>query len=199
MLAEQWEETEEEAKDLLTYTRKLRDNLHTVWEEAHSTLRESQNKQKQWYDAKSVFRSLKIGDKALILLPSCENKLLARWQGPYEVIEQINPTTYKLAIPLGQGREQIYHINLLKKWQEPTGEQPIRYITNVATEEILYLSFPTNHSTECPFPQISPTLTEPYQGQLTLVIEKYRDVFSKHPGRTTLVDHPIRMKIVKIS
>ncbi|KAJ1164867.1 hypothetical protein NDU88_005300 [Pleurodeles waltl] len=78
MLAEQWEETEEEEKDLLTYTRELRENLHTVWEEAHSTLRESQNKQKQWYDAKSVFRSLKIGDKALVLLPSCEHKLLAQ-------------------------------------------------------------------------------------------------------------------------
>ncbi|KAJ1100572.1 hypothetical protein NDU88_005654 [Pleurodeles waltl] len=103
MLAEQWEETEEEAKDLLIYTRELRENLHAVWEEAHSTLRESQNKQKQWYDAKSVFRSLKIGDKTLILLPSCENKLLAQWQGPYDDIEQINPTTYKLAIPVGQG------------------------------------------------------------------------------------------------
>ncbi|KAJ1201568.1 hypothetical protein NDU88_005376 [Pleurodeles waltl] len=94
MLAEQWEETEEEVKDLLTYTRKLRENLHTVWEEAHTTLRDAQMKQKQLYDAKSVHPSLKVGDKALVMLPSCENKLLARWQGPYEVIEQINPTTY---------------------------------------------------------------------------------------------------------
>ncbi|KAJ1133273.1 hypothetical protein NDU88_011570 [Pleurodeles waltl] len=91
MLAEQWEETEEEVKDLLTYTRELRENLHTVWEEAHTTLGASQSKQKHWYDAKSVFRSLKVGDKALVLLPSCENKFVARWQGPYEVIEQINP------------------------------------------------------------------------------------------------------------
>ncbi|KAJ1181025.1 hypothetical protein NDU88_006236 [Pleurodeles waltl] len=77
MLAEQWEETEEEVKDLVSYTQDLRDNLHTVWEKAHTALRETQMKQKQVYDARSVVRSLTVGDKALVLLPSSENKLLA--------------------------------------------------------------------------------------------------------------------------
>ncbi|KAJ1141580.1 hypothetical protein NDU88_007908 [Pleurodeles waltl] len=126
MLAEQWETTEEEIKDLLSYAQDLRDNLHTVWEEAHAALREAQTKQKQGYDARSAVRSLTVGDKALVLLPSSDNKLLARWQGPYEVIAQINPTTFKLAIPQGSGGEQVYHINLLKRWQEPSGGQPIR-------------------------------------------------------------------------
>ncbi|KAJ1189584.1 hypothetical protein NDU88_006328 [Pleurodeles waltl] len=129
MLAEQWEDTEEEIKDLLTYTRDLRENLHTVWEEAHTALREAQTKQKQVYDARSVVRTLAVGDKALVLLPSTENKLLAHWQGPFDVIAQINPTTYKLAIPQGSGREQIYHINLLKKWLDPTDGQSVHYIT----------------------------------------------------------------------
>ncbi|KAJ1181261.1 hypothetical protein NDU88_006469 [Pleurodeles waltl] len=53
MLAEQWEDTEEEVKDLLTYTRELRENLHTVWEEAHTALREAQNKQKRLYDTEA--------------------------------------------------------------------------------------------------------------------------------------------------
>ncbi|KAJ1117283.1 hypothetical protein NDU88_005483 [Pleurodeles waltl] len=136
MLAEQWEETDSEEKELLTYTRELRDTFHTVWEEAHSTLREAQEKQKKHYDTKSVFHSLKIGDKALILLPTCDNKLLARWQGPYEVIGQVNPTTYRLALPCGLGREQMYHINLLKKWQEPVEVHPVQFITNVVTDAI---------------------------------------------------------------
>ncbi|KAJ1160251.1 hypothetical protein NDU88_000753 [Pleurodeles waltl] len=134
MLAEQWEEIEDETKDLMTYTWEFRDNLHTVWEEAHNSLRESQEKQKRWYDAKSVLRTVNVGDKALILLPSCENKLLAHWQGPYEILEQFNPTTYRLALPHGQGREQIYNINLFKKLYEPTNTHSVRYITNVATD-----------------------------------------------------------------
>ncbi|KAJ1218860.1 hypothetical protein NDU88_006432 [Pleurodeles waltl] len=199
MLAEQWKETEEEVKDLLTYTRELRENLHTVWEEAHTTLREAQMKQKQLYDAKSVYRSLKIGDKALVLLPSCKNKLLARWQGPYDVIEQINPTTYKLAIPQGSGREQIYHINLLKKWQEPSCEQPVRFITQDTNDEIPYPSFSTRPPYGNPLPQINPALTEPYRRQLTQLIDNNRDVFSKIPGRTALVQHPIRIKADSVS
>ncbi|KAJ1109843.1 hypothetical protein NDU88_007201 [Pleurodeles waltl] len=129
MLAEQWEDTEEEVKDLLTYTRDLRENLNTVWEEAHTALRAAQQKQKQSYDTHSAVRTLAVGDKALVLLPSTDNKLLARWQGPFEVTAQINPTTYKLSMSQNGGREQIYHINLLKKWIEPTDGQTIHYVT----------------------------------------------------------------------
>ncbi|KAJ1080980.1 hypothetical protein NDU88_001167, partial [Pleurodeles waltl] len=136
MLAEHWEESEGEVKDILTYTKELREDLHTLWEEAHTALRDAQSKQKKYYDADSTPRTLKVGDKELGLLPTCESKLLARWQGPYEVIAQINPTTYKLEIPPGTGREQIYHINLLKKWYEATNEHPIMYITKEAEQDI---------------------------------------------------------------
>ncbi|KAJ1172966.1 hypothetical protein NDU88_004808 [Pleurodeles waltl] len=199
MLAEQWEEADNEEKDLLTYTRELRDTLHTVWEEAHSTLREAQVKQKKWYDTKSVLRSLKVGNKALILLPTCDNKLLARWQGPYEVIGQVNRTTYRLALPHSLGREQIYHINLLKKWQDPVDVYPVQFIINVVTDEIPYLSFPTQSSSKDSLPHTNPNLTYAYREQLKQVVEKYRDIFSKHPGRTQLVEHPIRTKNEAIS
>ncbi|KAJ1083298.1 hypothetical protein NDU88_003457 [Pleurodeles waltl] len=99
MLVEQWEERDEDIRDLLTYTKDLKENLQSVWDRAHENLREAQDRQKKNYDARSVIRTLNVVDKALILLPSCENKLLARWQGPYEVLERINPTTYRLALP----------------------------------------------------------------------------------------------------
>ncbi|KAJ1202949.1 hypothetical protein NDU88_006744 [Pleurodeles waltl] len=199
MLAEQWETTEEEIKDLLSYTQDLRDNLHTVWEEAHAALREAQTKQKQGYDTRSAVRSLTVGDKARVLLPSSDNKLLARRQGPYEVIAQINPTTYKLAIPQGSGREQVYHINLLKKRQEPSGGQPIRYIAHDPVEEIPYPSLSTHTCQDTAKPWLNPTLTETYRLQLTRLINSHQAVFSKVPGRTELVQHPIRLKVEKVS
>ncbi|KAJ1146661.1 hypothetical protein NDU88_012925 [Pleurodeles waltl] len=152
MLAEHWEDTEEEVKDLLTYTQELRENLHTEWEEAHAALREAQNKQKRLYDTRRTVRTLTVGDKALVLLPSTDNKLLARWQGPFEVTAQINPTTYRLAIPHGSGREQIYHINLLKNWLDPTEDHNIRYINTDVTEDIPYpmLSNPELHNQSLP-------------------------------------------------
>ncbi|KAJ1118078.1 hypothetical protein NDU88_006273 [Pleurodeles waltl] len=76
MLAEQWEDTEEEIKDLLTYTQDLRENLHTVWEEAHTALREAQTKQKQVY-ARSVVRTLAVLpiEPPVGMLQSLQNKL----------------------------------------------------------------------------------------------------------------------------
>ncbi|KAJ1171370.1 hypothetical protein NDU88_003233 [Pleurodeles waltl] len=194
MLSEQWEDTEEEIKDLLTYTRDLRENLITVWEEAHTALREAQHKQKQIYDTHSAVRTLAVGDKALVLLPSTENKLLARWQGPFEVIAQINPTTYRLAMPQSGGREQIYHINLLKKWIEPTGGQAIHYVTSDVNEDIPYPILLPHNVSNPGKPWINPNLTRPNLSQLHHLVIQKQDVFSKYPGRTSLIQHPIRLK-----
>ncbi|KAJ1155035.1 hypothetical protein NDU88_007771 [Pleurodeles waltl] len=195
MLAEQWEDTEEEVKDLLTYTRDLRENLHTVWEEAHTALRDAQNKQKRLYDTRSTVQTLTVGDKSLVLLPTTDNKLLAQWQGPFEVTAQINPTTDRLAIPQGSGREQIYHINLLKKWLDPTGGHTIQYINSDVTEDIPYPMLPNHELTNRSPSWINPDLTGSYHNQLNRLVHHNHDVFSKYPGRTPLVQHPIRLKM----
>ncbi|KAJ1149186.1 hypothetical protein NDU88_002003 [Pleurodeles waltl] len=182
MLVEQWEDTEEEVKDLLTYTRELRDNLHTVWEEAHTALQEAQDKQKQRYDIRSAVRTLSVGDKALVLLPSSDNKLLAKRQGPFEVIAQINPTTYKLAIPQGSGREQIYHINLLKKWLEPTEDNSVHFINSEIPDDIPYPKITSQDQSNQVNPWINPDLTKGYHNQLTQLVQHNQDVFSRYLG-----------------
>ncbi|KAJ1084167.1 hypothetical protein NDU88_004319 [Pleurodeles waltl] len=181
MLAEQWEDTEEEVKDLLTYTRDLRENLHTVWEEAHTALQEAQDKQKQRYDTRSSVRTLSVGDKALVFLPSTDNKLLTKWEGPFEVIAQINPTTYKLAFPQGSGREQIHHINLLKKWLEPTGDNSVHFINSEITDDIPYPKITPQDRSNQVQPWINPDLTKGYHNQLTRLVQHNQDVFSKYP------------------
>ncbi|KAJ1138355.1 hypothetical protein NDU88_004742 [Pleurodeles waltl] len=48
-------------------------------------------------------------------------------------------------------------------------------------------------------PHTNPNLTNAYHEQLKQVVKKYSDVFSKRPGRTQLVKHPIRTKNEAIS
>lgn len=60
---------------------------------------------KAWYD-----------QKALVMLLSQENKLLAKCKGPFKIKNQIGPTTYEVAIPGQDQAGQIRHVNLLKKW-----------------------------------------------------------------------------------
>ncbi|KAJ1147079.1 hypothetical protein NDU88_013326 [Pleurodeles waltl] len=192
MLAEQWEESKDEEKDLLTYIKDRRDNLHSLWEEAHSTLREAQAKQKAHYDVQSTSRRLKAGDKVLVLLPTSENKLLARWQGPYNVLEQVNPTTYKFEIPRGTGREQIYHINLFKKWYDQRESHTSMYITTEGDLEIPLYDLQYSGQGEHPMPQIINSLNPEQQKQLEHLVHSNLDVFSKIPSRTSLIQHPIR-------
>ena len=48
----------------------------------------------RWYDVKARLREFKAGDPVLVLLPTSTNKLLAQWQGPYQVLERMGQVTY---------------------------------------------------------------------------------------------------------
>ncbi|KAJ1085326.1 hypothetical protein NDU88_005459 [Pleurodeles waltl] len=192
ILAEQWEESEDDLKDILTYMRELKENLHKIWEEAHKTLRDAQEKQKAHYDAHSSPRSLTVGQKVLVLLPSTENKLLACWLGPYTVLEQATPTTYKSEIPNGSGREQIYHINLLKTWYENTESTMDMYKTTGSEGSIPVYPTEVSTETEIIMPQINDTLLVEQKTQLRDLVQGSLDVFSKKPGRTHMIQHHIR-------
>ncbi|KAF7642818.1 hypothetical protein LDENG_00250190 [Lucifuga dentata] len=48
------------------------------------------------------------------MLPTTESKLLAKWQGPFEVQRKLGPTTYKISLPGHPKSSKVLHINLLK-------------------------------------------------------------------------------------
>ena len=54
--------------------------------------------QKQWYDQNSRDRTFDPGDQVLILLPTSSNKLLAQWQGPYEIIKKMGKVDYMVKL-----------------------------------------------------------------------------------------------------
>jgi hypothetical protein len=61
-----------------------------------------------------------VGDRVLVLIPMAESKFLATWHVPYEVIEKLGPVNYRIRQPGRRKPQQIYHMNLLKKWHEGT-------------------------------------------------------------------------------
>ncbi len=52
------------------------------------------------------------------MLPSDNRKLLAKWQGPFEVIQKLGSITYEIAFPVQIQSKRILHMNLLKEWHE---------------------------------------------------------------------------------
>ncbi|KAJ1174959.1 hypothetical protein NDU88_000250 [Pleurodeles waltl] len=116
MAAKDWDKEADEGKELVEYAKDLKNSLVTLRDKVHTHLQTSQNTQKRLYNRSSRLRELAIGSKVLILLPTTDDKLLAKWQGPYKILECLTPVTYRVAIP-NSGRDgQIFHINLLKEW-----------------------------------------------------------------------------------
>ncbi len=70
------------------------------------------------YNRGTRLRKFAPGDKVLVLLPTSSSKLLAKWQGPFEVTRRVGDLNYEVVRTDRSGARQIYHLNLLKKWSE---------------------------------------------------------------------------------
>ena len=57
-------------------------------------LSSSQRRQKSWFDKGARLREFKPGDSVLVLLPTSSNRLLAQWQGPYQVVQRMGKVNY---------------------------------------------------------------------------------------------------------
>lgn len=62
----------------------------------------------------SVLIYVNSGARVLLLLPSSESKLMARWQEPFEVVHWVGAVDYKVWDHGKKKETQIYHIDFLK-------------------------------------------------------------------------------------
>lgn len=118
LVREQWEKGENQAQTLVQQVLEMWEHIRYAQGAATRALGKCQKQQKERYDKRVKERTLSPGDKALLLLPADAAKLFAQWQGPYEVVRQVTPVDYEIRTPDKKKGTQIFHINLLKKWQE---------------------------------------------------------------------------------
>lgn len=190
LLRETWEGDQErsQAVNVVSYVVQMREQLEKMTELAQAHKAEAQQHQKAWYDQSARQRSFSPGQKVLVLLPSDDSKLLAKWQGPYEIQKKLGQTTYKVAIPDQPRSSRVLHINLLKEWVERP-KADVFLIREVSEEEEVddqYLPKPTPQDLDLNH------LPEERQAQVRNLCKL--DVFSENPGRTDIVEHDIVLK-----
>ena len=105
----------EEVRSTYDYVINLRKRLEHNCELAMKNLQKVQGKQKAYYDRRAQPRSFKVGDKALLLLPTSSNKLLLQWQGPFEIVEVLSRVDYRVKV---NGYVDTYHANILRLYVE---------------------------------------------------------------------------------
>ncbi len=183
VLRETWEEGPSGTKNEIQHVLDLRTKLHTLGQLSIENFLQAQDKQSRLYNWGTRLRNFAPGDKVLVLLPSSSSKLLAKWQGPFEVTLRVGDLNYEVIRMDWSGARQIYHLNLLKKWSEV---EPVMQATVVSGEDDLGPEVNTKIQSLTLAPggdHLSPS-------QLTDVArlqKEFADVFSPLPGRTNLI------------
>ncbi|XDV11138.1 hypothetical protein PO909_000156 [Leuciscus waleckii] len=99
LLKEQWEGPKDGMCSVVQYVVQMRERLEEMTSLAQENIKKAQQTQKVWYDKRARERSFEPGQKVLLLLPTNENKLLAKWHGPYEVLRKTGRVTYEISMP----------------------------------------------------------------------------------------------------
>nr|XP_043871756.1 uncharacterized protein LOC122760682 [Solea senegalensis] len=195
LLRKHWEAPSSNLHDrgVVQYVLEIRERLARYQEEAEVNLSEAQKHQKTWYDQQARHREFQPGQKVLLLLPSSNNKLLAKWQGPYVITRKMGPVTYEVHHPEKKKPRQKYHVNLLKEWKERPASisSQVLMVRKVETEE------EPDTGLETLATSASPVLTHLEQQQATQLLQVFKEtptLFTANPGKTSYVEHAIRLK-----
>ncbi|XP_078515987.1 uncharacterized protein LOC144781172 [Lissotriton helveticus] len=175
MAQEAWEAEPDRTRPLPEYVDNLKTHLSVLRDIVRQNLENAQDKQKGQYDKGTKPRVFDIGDWVLLMMPSSDQKLLGQWQGPYAILRQVTPVTYEIELDPTRGTTQIYHVNLLKKWEGP--------------RPVLSTSLPGGPLSFTPC--IDPDLPMSQSHDLQEVLYPLRQVFSSAPGHTTITEHAI--------
>lgn len=192
VLKEAWEgPTSNQGCNELSYVLKMRDKLEQFKELAYENQTQAQERQQQNYNKASRRRVFNEGQKVLLLLPTLESGLLAKWQGPYVIQRKTSPVTYELFMPDRRKKYQIFHINLLREWTDRP-DQLTSFLARAVKdeEEISEQYFPL--SGEAPLSPDLSHLNPDEQLELQGVMPK--ELFSLRPGCTHLTKHQIRLR-----
>jgi hypothetical protein len=92
-------------------------------------LKEAQDLQKSYADLKTRHHEFQIGEHVYIKVKSRRSslklricsKLAPRFCGPFEILTQIGPVMYQLALPTNLKVHNVFHVSLLKRYiHDPT-------------------------------------------------------------------------------
>ena len=162
---------------MLDHVEQVRDRMAQVWPIVRDHLRQAQQAQARVYNQGAQLRIFSPGDLVLVLVPTAGCKFLAKWQGPYEVVDRVGKVNYWVRQPRRRKPTQLYHVNRLKQWRGGT-DHPERAA----------MAAPCN----IPVVPVGDDLSPPQKQDLGEIILQHQDVFSETPGRTSVAHHNIR-------
>ena len=187
ILKEVWETTSRITdENVISYVLSTRERLREMSELVQENLSSSQSRQKSWFDKGARLREFKPGDSVLVLLPTSSNRLLAQWQGPYQVVQRMGKVNYLIDMQDRRKRKRVFHVNMLKDFN-------VRENQGCFVEEIQEeADIPSWRSGEAgQVFDMGEGLDSGQKKELKELLGRFAKVFSNKPGKTTLYEHRI--------
>ena len=191
VLRDAWQEEKCENESVVSHLLLMRERFEQMSEIVKENLEAAQKLQKRWYDQNARQRQFQPGDQVLVLLPTSTNKLLAQWQGPYEVVKKIGKVDYLIHMYDRRKKRRVFHINMLKQWYIPTDTG---YFTEEVSPDYADEDIPVwKESDESGSSQarVADRLTATEKAQLMELLKEFDDVFQNRPGLTSMAEHRI--------
>ena len=190
VLRESWEGGRRSSESVVSHVLSMREKLEKMAELVQENLAKAQKQQKRWYDQNARQRELKAGDQVLVLLLTLTHKLLAQWQGPYQVLKKVGEVDYLVDRHDRRKRRRIFHINMLREWVVPasTGYW-MEEVEEIDEEEVPVWKEGSNESFEQAV--FGEQLSDVQRRELEALLEEFSEVMQDRPGRTTMAEHNI--------
>ena len=190
ILRESWEASKSEDDNIVSYVLLTREKLTKMTELVQQNLAQAQERQKNWYDRNARVREFQPGDQILVLLPTATSKLLAQWQGPYEVVKRIGKVDYVIDMHDRRKRKRIFHVNMLRKFHVPKVSETNYFLEGI-DDDIREEEIPVWNEDPEGQPLVGTQLDIHQKEKLYGVIKQFTDVLQNTPGRTNLTVHHI--------
>ena len=191
LLKEGWEAKPGASENVVSHFLLIRNRLERMAEVVQQNMRRAQARQKCWYNRTARERTLQAEEKVLVLLPTSTSKL--------HVVKRVGKVTYQLPGGYNKKRRHIFHINLLRKWNESvSGNYFVEGDVEGEEEEVMI----TWYGGAGAGPQLGAGLTSE-EHELRELLCQHKDTLTRLPGCTHLTEDtieagdssPIRLQI----
>ena len=202
VIADSCSDRNEENDELIhaySYAQKLKAIIKKSNKTASQAVKNNSQKQKDYADQHSQYRSFKRGQKVMILLPKNNSRIYHNYQGPFQIINK-KGDNYFFRI---NNSIRCYHANLLKTWFERKPSEDIRLATlafipmseeEEMEEKEAKIEYLTNKSTQnFKNVELDENLTPTQRAEVKDVLSKFQKTLTDVPGRTDVLEHDIRL------